>query len=95
MHEGISVFTYLRCFSYLVILSGDFFCTFYSPSSRWWKQSWYRQQVSTQSSPPLMMGRGMGSPIPSHQEGAWTREGPKVVGGGQKVVSVDPFDLEP
>ena len=24
----------------------------------------------------------MGSPIPSHQEGAWTREGPRVVGGG-------------
>ena len=28
---------------------------------------------------PLMVGRGMGSLIPSHQEGAWTREGPKVV----------------
>ena len=27
-------------------------------------------------------GRGMGSPIPSHQEGAWVREDPKVVGGG-------------
>ena len=41
-------------------------------------------------------GRGMGSPIPSPQEGAWTREGPRVVGGGHFVrVSVDPFDLEP
>ena len=38
MHEGISLFTYIRCFSYLVILSGDFFCTFYSPSSRWWNR---------------------------------------------------------
>ena len=28
------------------------------------------------------MGRGMGSPIPSQQEGAWTREGPKFVDGG-------------
>ena len=46
MHEGISLFTYIRCFSYLVILSGDFFCTFYSPSSRWWKQSWYRLKPS-------------------------------------------------
>ena len=27
-------------------------------------------------------GRGMGSPIPSLQEGAWVREDPKVVGGG-------------
>ena len=27
-------------------------------------------------------GRGMGSPIPSPEEGAWTREGPRVVGGG-------------
>ena len=26
------------------------------------------------------VGRGMGSPIPSVQEGAWTREGPKVGG---------------
>ena len=25
------------------------------------------------------VGRGMGSPIPSSEEGAWTREGPKVV----------------
>ena len=25
------------------------------------------------------VGRGMGSPIPSPEEGAWTREGPKVV----------------
>ena len=30
----------------------------------------------------LRMGRGMGSPIPSAQEGAWVREDPKVVGGG-------------
>ena len=39
----------------------------------------------------------MGSPIPSHQEGAWVREDPKVVGGGflTSLVSVDPFDLEP
>ena len=28
-------------------------------------------------------GRGMGSPIPSRQEGAWTCEGPKFVDGGQ------------
>ena len=28
------------------------------------------------------MGRGMGSPIPGLQEGAWTREGPKFVDGG-------------
>ena len=41
------------------------------------------------------MGRGMGSPIPSVQEGAWVREDPKVVGGGQLSLSVDPFDLEP
>ena len=41
------------------------------------------------------MGRGMGSPIPSAQEGAWVREDPKVVGGGQSLLSVDPFDLEP
>ena len=46
MHEGISDFSYLRCSSYLVILSGDFLCTFYSPSSRWWKQSWYRRELS-------------------------------------------------
>ena len=26
-----------------------------------------------------VVGRGMGSPIPSHEEGAWTCEGPKVV----------------
>ena len=26
------------------------------------------------------LGRGMGSPIPRLQEGAWTREGPKVGG---------------
>ena len=41
------------------------------------------------------MGRGMGSPIPSLQEGAWVREDPKVVGGGFSYRSVDPFDLEP
>ena len=41
------------------------------------------------------VGRGMGSPIPSPQEGAWTRKGPRVVGGGYVVPSVDPFDLEP
>ena len=28
------------------------------------------------------LGRGMGSPIPRLEEGAWTREGPRVVGGG-------------
>ena len=27
----------------------------------------------------LWVGRGMGSPIPGPEEGAWTREGPKVV----------------
>ena len=27
----------------------------------------------------LTVGRGMGSPIPGREEGAWTREGPKVV----------------
>ena len=27
------------------------------------------------------VGRGMGSPIPSLKEGAWTREGPKFVDG--------------
>ena len=27
---------------------------------------------------PELVGRGMGSPIPGHKEGAWTREGPKV-----------------
>ena len=32
------------------------------------------------------MGRGMGSPIPSLQEGAWTREGPKFVDGGSAEV---------
>ena len=41
------------------------------------------------------MGRGMGSPIPSLEEGAWVREDPKVVRGGYPVASVDPFDLEP
>ena len=30
----------------------------------------------------MPMGRGMGSPIRSRQEGAWVREDPKVVGGG-------------
>ena len=44
--------------------------------------------------PGLNVGRGMGSPIPSVQEGAWVREDPKVVGGGYQE-SVDPFDLEP
>ena len=33
---------------------------------------------------PNKVGRGMGSPIPSLEEGAWTREGPRVVGGGQR-----------
>ena len=28
---------------------------------------------------PYTVGRGMGSPIPSREEGAWTHEGPKVV----------------
>ena len=28
------------------------------------------------------VGRGMGSPMPSLEEGAWTREGPKFVDGG-------------
>ena len=38
----------------------------------------------------------MGSPIPSLQEGAWTREGPKVVEWGyESMVPVDLFDLEP
>ena len=41
------------------------------------------------------MGRGMGSPIPSQQEGAWTREGPKFVDGGRMETSVDVFVLEP
>ena len=41
------------------------------------------------------LGRGMGSPIPRLEEGAWTREGPRVVGGGFVRGSVDPFDLEP
>ena len=44
---------------------------------------------------PEGMGRGMGSPIPSAQEGAWVREDPKVFGGGLGIGSVDPFDLEP
>ena len=30
----------------------------------------------------LLDGRGMGSPIPSPEEGAWTREGPKFLDGG-------------
>ena len=34
---------------------------------------------------PCYVGRGMGSPIPSVQEGAWTREGPKFVDGGRGV----------
>ena len=34
---------------------------------------------------PLLVGRGMGSPIPSQEEGAWTREGPKFVDGGRGV----------
>ena len=38
---------------------------------------------------------GMGLPIPSHQEGVWVREDPKVVGGRTMRVSVDPFNLEP
>ena len=53
MHEGISEFSYLRCSSYLVILSGDFLCTFYSPSSRWWKQSWYRERKRKGETPEL------------------------------------------
>ena len=28
------------------------------------------------------VGRGMGSPIPSPEEGAWVREDSRVVGGG-------------
>ena len=40
-------------------------------------------------------GRGMRFPIPSHEEGAWIREGPKPLGGGFEHGSVDPFDLEP
>ena len=43
----------------------------------------------------MCLGRGMGSPIPRAQEGAWACEGPKVVGGGFTIRSVDPFDLEP
>ena len=35
----------------------------------------------------MEMGRGMGSPIPSLQEGAWTREGPKFVDGGPLMSS--------
>ena len=45
-------------------------------------------------SPENKRGRGMGSPIPSLQEGAWTREGPKFVDGGSRG-SVDVFVLEP
>ena len=45
----------------------------------------------------LRMGRGMGSPIPSAQEGAWTREGPKV--GGEDYAAFKTVlrstDLEP
>ena len=42
-----------------------------------------------------LVGRGMGSPIPSQKEGAWTREGPKFVDGGRTSLSVDVFVLEP
>ena len=42
------------------------------------------------------VGRGMGSPIPSRKEGAWTREGPKFVDGGLvDNGSGDVFVLEP
>ena len=35
------------------------------------------------ANPNEEVGRGMGSPIPSLKEGAWTREGPKFVDGGR------------
>ena len=38
----------------------------------------------TATKPPIQLGRGMGSPIPRLEEGAWTREGPKV--GGEDCV---------
>ena len=53
------------------------------------------QKAGGRNTTTRWMGRGMGSPIPSPQEGAWVREDPKVVGGGQFRLSVDPFDLEP
>ena len=39
--------------------------------------TWFRPRPTK-----LQVGRGMGSPIPSLEEGAWTREGPKFVDGG-------------
>ena len=42
------------------------------------------------------VGRGLGSPIPGFQEGAWPREGAKVVGVGVGCwCTVDPNFLEP
>ena len=38
--------------------------------------------LAVESSGLNWMGRGMGSPIPSPEEGAWTCEGPKYVDGG-------------
>ena len=45
----------------------------------------------------LKMGRGMGSPIPSLQEGAWTCEGPKVGGEDYAAFKIvlRSTDLEP
>ena len=33
----------------------------------------------------VLMGRGMGSPIPSREEGAWVRKDPKVLEGGNHM----------
>ena len=44
--------------------------------------AWPRAAFEQGALPSLLMGRGMGSPILSQQEGAWTREGPKFVDGG-------------
>ena len=40
-------------------------------------------------------GRGMGSPIPSAQEGAWTARVPRLLSEGVVASPVDLFDLEP
>ena len=42
-----------------------------------------------------LWGRGMGSPIPSAQEGAWTARVPRLLSEGVVASPVDLFDLEP
>ena len=55
-----------------------------------------KENVAAHAIAEHLVGRGMGSPIPSQEEGAWTREGPNFVDGGLFVLqSVAVFALEP